>query len=45
MLAMVEEHRIEPVIDRVFPLSEGVEAIRYLDAGTHFGKVVVRPER
>lgn len=45
MLAMVEQYGIEPVIDRVFALSEGVEAIRYLDAGTHFGKVMVRPER
>ena len=45
MLEMVNQHQIEPVIDRVFPLSEGVDAIRHLDAGTHFGKVVVRPER
>lgn len=44
MIAMVNRHKIEPVIDRVFPLSEGIEAIRYLDAGTHFGKVVIRPE-
>ncbi len=43
MFAMIARHGIEPVIDRVFPLSEGVEAIRYLDAGTHFGKIVVRP--
>jgi zinc-binding alcohol dehydrogenase/oxidoreductase len=45
MLAMVNQHEIEPVIDRVFPLSEGVDAIRYLDAGTHFGKIVICPER
>jgi NADPH:quinone reductase-like Zn-dependent oxidoreductase len=36
------EHQIHPVIDRIFPFEEAVEAFRYLDSGNHFGKVVVQ---
>jgi NADPH:quinone reductase-like Zn-dependent oxidoreductase len=32
---------VKPVIDRVFPLAEAAAAIRYLETGSHFGKVVV----
>jgi NADPH:quinone reductase-like Zn-dependent oxidoreductase len=35
-------HRIQPVIDRVFPFSEAPEAYRYLQSGSHFGKVVIQ---
>jgi NADPH:quinone reductase-like Zn-dependent oxidoreductase len=35
--------RLEPVIDRVFPLSEGIEAYRRMEAGGHFGKIVLQP--
>ncbi|RPI24984.1 MAG: alcohol dehydrogenase [Acidobacteria bacterium] len=34
--------RLTPVVDRVFPLSEGREALEYLKAGKQFGKVVLR---
>jgi NADPH:quinone reductase-like Zn-dependent oxidoreductase len=34
-------HQIQPVIDRVFPFSEAPEAYRYLQSGSHFGKVIV----
>ncbi len=34
-------HRIEPVIDRVFPFEEAREAYRYLKGATHLGKVVI----
>ena len=31
-----------PVIDRVFPLAEIATALRHMEAGAHFGKIVVR---
>jgi NADPH:quinone reductase-like Zn-dependent oxidoreductase len=34
--------RLSPVIDRLFPLSEGREALEYLKAGKQFGKVVLQ---
>jgi NADPH:quinone reductase-like Zn-dependent oxidoreductase len=30
------------VIDRVFSMDEIGEALRYMESGSHFGKVVVR---
>lgn len=41
LIRFVDEHRIEPAIDRVFPLEQAAEALAYLDAGHHFGKVIV----
>nr|WP_310488467.1 zinc-binding dehydrogenase [Chamaesiphon sp. VAR_69_metabat_338] len=34
-------HRIQPAIDRVFPFVETPDAYRYLQSGSHFGKVVI----
>jgi NADPH:quinone reductase-like Zn-dependent oxidoreductase len=34
-------HELKPVIDRVFPFAEAVEAYRYQESGAHFGKVVI----
>jgi NADPH:quinone reductase-like Zn-dependent oxidoreductase len=42
-LALIERGRIKPVIDRVMPLKAGVEAYRLLEAGGHFGKIVLAP--
>ena len=41
MLAFTEAHQIHPIIDRSFPLSEGVEAMRYLDSASQMGNVVL----
>ena len=41
MVAFVAEHRIVPVVDRVFPFSAGIEALRQLDKSEQFGKLVV----
>lgn len=42
MLALVAEKQIAPVVDRAFPLAEGEAALRYLDQGQQFGKVVLK---
>jgi zinc-binding alcohol dehydrogenase/oxidoreductase len=41
MLALVEKHRIRPVIDRVFPLTEANEAIQMMKSSPQFGKYVL----
>lgn len=38
----IAQHRLRPVVDRVFPFAEAREAFAHLAAGRHFGKVVVR---
>jgi NADPH:quinone reductase-like Zn-dependent oxidoreductase len=38
---LVAEHRIKPVIDRTFPLSQTVEAIRLLEQSEQMGKIVL----
>jgi NADPH:quinone reductase-like Zn-dependent oxidoreductase len=35
-------HQLRPVVDRVFPFAEAVDALRHLESGRHFGKVVIR---
>ncbi len=35
-------HQIHPVIDHVFSLDEAPEAYRYLQSGSHFGKIVIQ---
>ena len=37
----LETNRIEPVIDRVFPLAEARAAFEYMRGGSHFGKIVL----
>ncbi|OWT72885.1 MULTISPECIES: NAD(P)-dependent alcohol dehydrogenase [unclassified Achromobacter] len=37
----IEQARIEPVIDRVFPFEAAADAYAYLASGAHFGKVVI----
>jgi NADPH:quinone reductase-like Zn-dependent oxidoreductase len=43
MNRFVAEKRIQPVIDRVFPLEDAVAAIKHLESGSHFGKIVLKP--
>ncbi len=43
LLPLVERGVLRPVVDRVFPLSEVRDAHSYLEAGQHFGKVVLVP--
>jgi NADPH:quinone reductase-like Zn-dependent oxidoreductase len=41
MLKLVERARIEPVIDRIFPLSQAVEANRLLEESAQMGKILL----
>lgn len=41
MVAFVKKHRIEPLVDKAFPLAQGAEALSYLDSGAQQGKVVL----
>ena len=38
---LVEIGKVKPVIDRCFPLSEAVDALRYYEDGHSAGKVIV----
>ena len=38
----ISAHRLRPVVDRVFPVNDIVEAMRYMESGAHFGKVCLR---
>jgi NADPH:quinone reductase-like Zn-dependent oxidoreductase len=40
--AFLTEHRIEPVVDRVFTLEETPAAFELMDSGDFFGKIVIR---
>ena len=42
VLEFYQEHEIHPIVDRIFPFEEAKEAIKYLFAASHFGKVVVK---
>lgn len=41
ILKLVDEGRLQPVVDRVFKLDEAADAHRYLDRREQFGKVVL----
>jgi NADPH:quinone reductase-like Zn-dependent oxidoreductase len=41
LTALIEAGKVRPVIDRSFPLSEVVDALRYVDEGRARGKVVI----
>jgi len=41
---LLEAGKVVPVIDRVYPLNEVAEAIRYLEEGHAKGKVVITVE-
>jgi NADPH:quinone reductase-like Zn-dependent oxidoreductase len=44
MNGLVAERHIRPVIDCDFPLDEAADALRHVERGMHFGKVVLRTE-
>jgi zinc-binding alcohol dehydrogenase/oxidoreductase len=43
MLAFVSEHRLEPVIERSFPLDDAAQALAFLQEKHRLGKIVITP--
>jgi NADPH:quinone reductase-like Zn-dependent oxidoreductase len=42
MLKAIEVAKMKPVIDKVFEFDQARDAMTYMQAGSHFGKVVIR---
>lgn len=42
MNEFIAKHKLKPIVDKVFAFDEAVEAFRYLEGASHFGKVVIR---
>jgi len=42
MNAAIVQHKLEPIVDRIFSFNESLAAFQYLELGQHFGKVVIR---
>jgi NADPH:quinone reductase-like Zn-dependent oxidoreductase len=42
MNGAIAQHELHPVIDRVFEFGQARDALRYMESGSHFGKIVVR---
>ena len=41
MNRLITQRRLTPVIDRSFPFEQAREALRYMESGAHFGKIVI----
>lgn len=42
MNAAIALHKLRPVIDRVYPFDEVPQALKYMESGSHFGKICIR---
>lgn len=42
MLRLIEKKQIRPVVDKVYPLPNALEAFRYLENGSQFGKIAIK---
>ncbi|MBL9216306.1 MAG: zinc-binding dehydrogenase [Opitutaceae bacterium] len=43
MTQFIEAKKIVPTVDRVYPLDEAEAALRHMEAGGHFGKIILTP--
>ncbi len=43
VMELVSAGKLKPVIDSVLPLDKGVEAVRLMERGEKFGKIVLTP--
>ncbi len=37
----IEANKLKPVVDKVFPFSQAVEAFKYMESAKHFGKICI----
>lgn len=42
MNRLISANHIKPIIDKVFDFSEVKDALKYMESGSHFGKIVVK---
>lgn len=42
MNAALVRYKLRPIVDKVFPFGELREALRHMESGSHFGKIVLR---
>jgi len=42
MIAFINKHELRPVVDKVFPFTEGEAALRRMDNAEQFGKIVIK---
>ena len=42
MTKAIAVNQLRPVIDRVFEFDQAIAALKHMESGAHFGKVVVR---
>jgi len=42
MNAAISVSKMRPVIDRIFPFEEAPAALRHMETGSHFGKIVIK---
>jgi NADPH:quinone reductase-like Zn-dependent oxidoreductase len=42
MNSAMETNHVQPIIDRTFAFAEAREALRYMESGAHFGKIVIK---
>ena len=42
MNRFIAEHKIRPIIDRVFPFEEAPQAFEFMDNGSYLGKIVIK---
>ncbi|NTV64893.1 MAG: NAD(P)-dependent alcohol dehydrogenase [Oscillochloris sp.] len=41
MARAISQHKLHPVVDRIFPFEELPQALSYLTSGAHFGKICI----
>jgi len=42
MNLMICQHTLKPVIDKVYEFGEVKDALKHMESGSHFGKIVVK---
>ncbi|MFX1311296.1 MAG: zinc-binding dehydrogenase [Promethearchaeota archaeon] len=42
VMQLVFEQKISPIIDKIYPLENAVEAEKYLSKGKQFGKILLK---